>query len=90
MNIRYRLYVTNPETKKESKALQAPTLEKIAKKIAINVYMAPDYYSLNGKSAKLRLVAEEVKGKKINILETYTITKDWKIKGFIKNWKSLK
>jgi hypothetical protein len=87
--IRYRLYITHPKTKKESKAIQSTTLIALAKKLALNVYLADDYYSIDGKRAKLRLVAEAVEGKKIRVLETYTLTKDWKIKGFIKNWENL-
>lgn len=81
--IRYRLYCLNPNTKKWNRAEQGTTLKAVAKKMAMNIMFSKDYYTdEEGKRLKLRLVCEEVKGKEVRELEEYTITKNWKIKGY--------
>ncbi len=86
--IRYRLYVFNPHSKKWKRAEQGKTLKAIAEKIAFNLMANKDWYTEEGKPLKLRLVCEKVKGKKIEELEEYKITKGWKIKGYFE-WEKI-
>lgn len=85
-NIRYRLYVLNPITKKWKVGITNKTLEGLAKKMAFNLMCNSDWYTHEGKRLKLRLVCEEVEGKKIKVWEEYKITKNWQIKGYFDNW----
>lgn len=92
--IRYRLYVTHPLTKKETVSITIAKLDTLAQRIALNVFASPDWYTLEkaGKKyrAALRIVCERVVGKKIEVLETYKISRDYKrITGFCKNWEDL-
>lgn len=85
-NIRYRLYVLNPITKKWGRAEQGKTLKAVAKKMGLNLMMNKEWYTHEGKRLKLRLVCEEVKGKEIKVWEEYKITKNWQVKGYFDNW----
>jgi len=88
--IRYRLYIQNPETKKWIVSITTKTLDNLAKKMAFNLQFNSNWYTdKQDKPSKLKLVCEEVKGKKIIEIEKYKITKDWKIKGFFQ-WDKLK
>lgn len=86
--IRYRLYAQNPETKKWKVSITGKHLKNVCEKMQKNLQFNPDWYTDDkGKRLKLRLVAEEVKGKKVEELEEYTITKGWKVKGYFTNWE---
>ena len=64
------------------------TIEKLGKKIAINITFDKDWYiDENNNKIKLKVKAVEMKGNKIiRELEEYKLTKDWKIYGYLKNW----
>ena len=88
--IRYVLYILSPETKKWRVSITGQTLEKVAKKMAFNLSFNKDWYTdKQEKRLKMRLVCEEIKGKKIEELEEYKITKNWGIKGYFTNWEKM-
>jgi len=90
--IRYRLYGFHPIKKKWTKFEQASSLKAVAKKVGLNIMMNPKWYYYpdeKGKQVRLRLVCEEVNGKKVRELEEYKLTKGWKVKGYFTNWESM-
>ena len=89
--VRYVLRVFNPKTKKWKISIIGSSLEKVGKKIALNLMFNKNWYTdENDKRLKLKLTAEEKDNKgNIRELEEYKITKDWKVKGYFTNWEKM-